>query len=145
MFSLHHSLRDLGDNCRCIRQAFSAPPKWLKQQVKHCSARLPGRDVEADITDYERFQVVHFSLRFALEIHRHFARPTIVLIAVGELLTAHCERSGAFLPRICLSISVVPWIFSCVLSSFRVLLLSGICLPPLEVDSRNIEPSITAS
>jgi hypothetical protein len=86
-----------------------------------------------------------FSLRFAVGIHRHFARPTIVPIAVGELLATRCERPIAPLLRICLSISVVFWIFFCVLGPFRVLLSSGIYLPPFEGDSRNIEPSTTAS
>jgi hypothetical protein len=77
---------------------------------------------------YERFQPVYFSLGFVAEIHRHFPRPTIVLIAVSELLATRGERPGAFLLRICLSVSG---------NFFGVLFFpgsvsDGICLPPFK-------------
>jgi len=69
----------------------------------------------------------------------------IVPIAVSELLSTAPERPAAFLLQICLSMSLVSGIVSCVLGPFPVLLSGSICLPPFEGDSRNIEPSATGT
>jgi hypothetical protein len=71
--------------------------------------------VEADTTEGDRLRVIPIRL-FVLGVHSRdtspFVRPTIVPIAVSELLATRRERPGAFLLRTCLSISVVSGMFA---------------------------------